>query len=61
MDVFTFTFCIKFLQNSVDPDQTPRIAASMLGLQCFQMFPKWGSGLKLVELISLLIFQPFFQ
>ena len=29
------------LANSVDPDQTPRSAASGLGLHCLPMFQKW--------------------
>ena len=33
----------KLLANSEDPDQTPRSAASDLGLQCFPMFQKWDT------------------
>ena len=48
MNTFTFTaFCKKILQaNNVDPDQTPRSAASELGLLCLHNTQKWTSGLK---------------
>ena len=32
--------------NSVDPDQTPRYAASDLGLHCFPMSLLWDARLK---------------
>ena len=38
--------------NSVDPDQTPRSAASDLGLHCLPMFHLWDAGLKWVKSIS---------
>ena len=33
------------LANSEDPDQTPRSAASDLGLHCLPMSPKWDARL----------------
>ena len=38
-----------FSANSVDPDQTPRSAASDLGLRCFSMSFLWDARLKLVK------------
>ena len=35
--------------NSVDPDQTPRIAASDLGLQCLLMSLLWDARLNWVN------------
>ena len=32
-------------EQSVDPDQTPRSAASDLGLHCLPMFQKWDTRL----------------
>ena len=44
VDVLNLYFAKKFLKaNSVDPDQTPRSAASELGLH---MSPNWVSSLK---------------
>ena len=34
--------------NSVDPDQTPRIATSDLGLDCLPVSLVWDAGQKLV-------------
>ena len=34
--------------NSVDPDQTPRSAASDLGLQCLPVYLLWDARLKWV-------------
>ena len=36
--------------NSVDPDQTPRSAASDLGLHCLPMSHLWDARLKWVKL-----------
>ena len=32
-----------YYANSVNPDQTPRLAASDLGLHCLPMFLKWDT------------------
>ena len=37
------------IANSIDPDQTPRSAASDLGLRCFSMYLLWGARHKLVN------------
>ena len=37
------------IANSVDPDQTPRSAASDLDLQCFPMSLLWDSRLKWIK------------
>ena len=45
-------FCRNFLYlnaNSVDPDQTPRSAASDLGLHCLPMSLLWDARLKWVK------------
>ena len=36
---------VKLFANSGDPDQTPRSAASDLGLHCLQMSPLWDARL----------------
>ena len=41
-----------FDENSVDPDQTPRTAASDLGLQCLLMSLLWDAKLKWVNSIA---------
>ena len=38
-----------FNANSVDPDQTPRFAASNLGLLCLRMSLLWDARHKLVN------------
>ena len=50
MAVFIFTvISIEIsVRNSVDPDQTPHLAASDLGLHCLHNTPKLVSGLKRV-------------
>ena len=42
-----------FNANSVYPDQTPRSAASDLGLHCLQMSHLWDARLKWVKLVLL--------
>ena len=41
------------IANSVDPDQTPRSAASNLGLHCVPMSLLWDARLKWVKLVLL--------
>ena len=40
-----------FNANSVDPDQTPRSAASDLGLHCLPVFLLWDARLKWVNVL----------
>ena len=42
-------FFFLFFANSVDTDQTPRSAASDLGLHCLLMSFFWDARLKLVK------------
>ena len=39
-----------FIANSVDPDQTPRSAASDLGLHCLPLSLLWDATLKWVNI-----------
>ena len=49
MFIFSLYFATKFLQaNRAERDQTPRSAASELGLLCLHISPKWISGLAVV-------------
>ena len=41
--------CMHLNANSVDPDQTPRSAASDLGLHCLPMSLLWDARLKWVK------------
>ena len=43
------------LANSEDPDQTPRSAASDLGLHCLRMSPKWNARLIWVNVVVSLL------
>ena len=51
---FSFLFCFEWiflLANSEDPEQTPRSAASDLGLHCLPMSQKWDARLIWVNLV----------
>ena len=41
--------------NSVDPDQTPRSAASDLGLHCFSEFRLFRTDMVVLKLLLLLL------
>ena len=45
-----FRFYSISIANSEDPDQTPRSAASDLGLHCLPMSQKWNAGLIWVKI-----------
>ena len=47
--IIMFCRISKFNANSVDPDQTPRSAASDLGLRCLPMSFLWDARLKWVN------------
>ena len=48
-----FSFCIKIsVCKQCRSDQTPRLAASVLGLHCFYMYPKHISSRALRSLCS---------
>ena len=47
-----FFIAILVLNANVDPDQTPRSAASDLGLQCLQMSLLWDTRHKWVLILS---------
>ena len=54
-DFFFYYYHLYFIEitvfnaNSVDPDQTPRSAASDLGLHCLLVFLLWGAMHKWVK------------
>ena len=43
------------ISNSVDPDQTPHVAASDLGIHCSPMFPFKDAGHKWVKQFQLFL------
>ena len=54
MAVITFiVFCMEITVSSVDPDQTPHLAASELGLLCLHSAPKGEACLKRVKCVAI--------